>query len=269
MIRQSPRIGRSLQPLATCSALIAAGCLLAGCGLIGSSGGSTTPQAPPPQAQTPAPAARASAPVTRAQARAYTHTVALHPGDVPGMAVEAPAGETPPPNSSVVAFVRCSDGVSLDRRVLKVHSPTFTSGHGRQAETVESAVEVWPTPVLATVNTTAYLGSRGQACFARSLEAAHRRANQQRPGGLQYGPIRVAVVANPMAGVSHSFLRTVAFPLMRGGQVRVYVYHDDFSFVSGSAEVELDATGFSRPVPAATEERLLLLLVGRAKAARL
>jgi hypothetical protein len=76
-------------------------------------------------------------------------------------------------------------------------------------------------------------------------------------------------VANPLPGVSESYLRTIAEPLLRGTRIRLYIYHDIFSFVSGPAEVEMEATGFARPVPSATEERLLLLLLDRAKANKL
>ena len=69
----------------------------------------------------------------------------------------------------------------------------------------------------------------------------------------------------PLPGVSRSFLRTIDETLLRGGRVRLHIFHDVFTFISGPAEVELEATGFSRPVPSRTEERLMLLLLGRAK----
>jgi len=51
--------------------------------------------------------------------------------------------------------------------------------------------------------------------------------------------------------------------------VRARIYHDVFTFVWGAAEIELEATGFSRPVPSATETRLLMALLSRAKANQL
>jgi hypothetical protein len=245
-----------LRPVTAWCALVAAGSLLAGCGgSLGASAASGTPQT--------------TAPITKAQGRAYAHAVNLGASDVPGMTVEAPEGEAPAPKRSAVEFARCYGGVSPARRIVKMHSPVFSAGHARQAQTLESTVEVWPTPAVAARNNATYLSSRGRACFARSLEALHNQANKQGPGQLQYGPLTVAIVPNPLPGVSHSFLRTIAYPLIRGGQIRLYVYHDNFSFISGPAEVEMDATGFSKPVPTATEERLLLLLLSRAKANKL
>jgi len=242
-----------LRPVTAWCALVAAGSLLAGCGgSIGASAASVTP--------------RTTAPITKTQGTTYAHAVNLGASDVPGMTIEAPEGEAPAPKRSAFEFARCYGGVSPARRIVKIHSSVFAAGHARKYQTLESTVEVWATPALAARNNAAYLSSRGRACFARSLEALHSQANKQHPGQLQYGPLTVAIVPNPLPGVSHSFLRTIAYPLIRGGRIRLYVYHDNFSVISGPAEVELDATGFLKPVPSATEERLLLLLLSRAKA---
>jgi hypothetical protein len=250
MIRQLRR------PAITCCALVAAGSLPAGCG---GSGGASAARATP----------QTVAPVTTAQAAAYANAVNLTAGDVPGMTTEEPGGEAPAPTRSALALARCFDGVSPVRRVAKFHSPTFSSGRAAQAQLVESSVEVWPTPGLAARDTAAYFSSRGRACVLRFSDASSRRLNRQRAGGLQHGRPILATVPNPLPGVSESYLRTIAEPLLRGKRIRLYIYHDIFSFVTGPAEVELEATGFSRPVPSATEERLLSLLLSHAKANKL
>lgn len=167
------------------------------------------------------------------------------------------------------AFLNCYGGVSPSRRLVKIRSPEFTAGHGAQSTAVESRVEVWPTAALNARNNATYFSSRGRACFLRFLTATHKQLNKQRAGKLLFGPLRIATLANPLPGASHSYLRTIAETLVRGKRVRAHIYHDIFTFISGSAEIELEATGYSRPVPAATEERLLLLLVGRASAGKL
>jgi hypothetical protein len=118
-------------------------------------------------------------------------------------------------------------------------------------------------------NNAAYLSRRGHACFVRSLEASHKQYNEQHPEQLQYGPITVVTVRIALPGVTRSFLTTIAETRLRNGQLRLRVYHDTFTFISGSAEIELEATGFSQPVPSATEERLLMLLLDRAKSSKL
>jgi hypothetical protein len=233
-------------------AVLAAGGVLAGCGA--TSGASTLSTTPLPGAA-----------VTRARALAYADAVNLRAGDLPGMTVEGPAGEAPAPNRSAFAFARCYGGVRPDGRTVKVHSQEFAAGRAAQSQLVESRVEVWPTAALATRNNAAYLSPRGHDCFVRTLETSHRQFNSQHPERLQFGPLRVVTVANPLLGVSRSFLRTIDETLLRGGRVRLHIFHDVFTFISGPAEVELEATGFSRPLPSRTEERLLLLLLGRAK----
>jgi hypothetical protein len=182
------------------------------------------------------------------------------------MTTEAPEGEAAAPARSSFELARCFDGVSPARRIAKFHSPTFSTGRAAQSQVVESHVEVWPTPSLAARNTATYFSSRGRACVLRSSEASDRQLNRQRAGELQFGRPTIATVPNPLPGVSESYLRTIAEPLLRGRRIRLYIYHDIFSFVTGPAEVEMEATGFSRPVPSATEERLLSLLLSRAKA---
>lgn len=254
------RLGRALdlpvsahRIIAAWLVLGAAGGLAAGCG--GSSGASAASATP-----------QTSAPITRAQATAYAHAVNLRAADVPEMSTSLPEGAAPAPKRSAFELARCYGGVSPARRIIKVHSPAFLAGHAVQSQLVESRVEVWPTPGLAARNNAAYLSSRGRACFLRSLEALHKKLNKQRAGQLQFGPSRVATVANPLSGVSRSFLRTIVESRLRGGQIRLHIYHDIFTFISGAAEIELEAIGFTRPLPSATEERLLLLLLSRAKA---
>lgn len=245
-------IGRLPKLAAAWCALLGVGGVLAGCG---ASSGASAVSTPP----------RAATAVTRARAVAYADAVNLRAGDLPEMAVEGPAGEVPPPKRSAFEFAHCFGGVRPDRWTVKIHSEEFTAGRAAQFQLVQSRVEVWPTPALAARNNATYLSSRGRSCFVHYLEAFHARLNKQRPEQLQYGPLTVATVPNPLPGVSRSFLRTIAETRLRGRQVRLHIFHDIFTFISGPAEVELEATGFSRPVSSATEERLVLLLLGRAK----
>jgi hypothetical protein len=183
--------------------------------------------------------------------------------------VEAEIKETAAGKRSGAEFVRCYGGVSPARRLLKIRSPEFSAGRAAQGQIIQSTVEVWPTSALAARNNAAYFSSRGRTCFLRELTSLHRQLNKQRAGKLQFGPLRIGTLPDPLAGVSHSYLRTIAETLERNGQIRVHIYRDIFTFISGAAEIEPEATGYSQPVPTATEERLLLLLVSRAEASRL
>jgi hypothetical protein len=247
-------IGQFLRPAPTWCALVIAGGLLGGCGV---GGGATAATA----------TVQSSAPITRAQATAYARAINLRPADVPELAGFSPEGEAPLPTRSDFEFTRCFGGVSPARRIAKLHSAEFgiKGGPAAKAQFEESRVEVWPTAGLAAGNDAASISSRGSACIAHSLEARDKRINRRRTGPAKHGRPTVTTVPNPLPGVSQSFLRTIAEPLIRGGRIRVQIYHDIFSFVSGPAEIELVATGFSHPVPAATEERLLSVLLARAR----
>jgi len=207
--------------------------------------------------------------VTTAQAVAYARAVNLRAGDVREMSSDYAEGEAPAPTSANFEFARCYGGVSPARRVLKIHSPEFSAGRGAHSQLVNSYVEVWPSAAVAARHSATYMSSRGRACLLRFQEESRRRTNKQRGGALHIGPYIVATVPNPLPGVSRSFLRTIAQPMVRGGHIRLYIYHDLFSFISGPAEIELQAIGFSRPVSAATEKRLLLLILSRAQAHKL
>jgi hypothetical protein len=212
----------------------------------------------------------AGTPLTRASATAYAHAVNLRAADVPEMSgagsAEGEPPQTPSSQRSSSAFSRCFGGVSANARLVKIHSPEFSVGRAAQSQIVRSTVEVWPTAALAVRNNAAYFSSRGQRCFLRYLQAA-RLQLKRRAAKLQLGPLRVATVAAPLPGTTDGRLRTIDDT--RNGHVRIHIYHDIFTFIIGPAEIELEATGFSKPIPTATEERLLSLLLKRAKASTL
>ena len=241
-------------------ALVIAGSLVSGCG--GSSGASAANAT-----------AHTTATITKAQAIAYARAVNLRAADVPEMSSglgEREIMQTDSEKRSSVELARCYGGVDRARRIAWIRSPEFDAGRARQSQFLESRVEVWPTPGLAARNIAAEFSSRGQACFRSFLETLHRRLNKQRAGhGFEFGPLRVVTVPAPLRGVSRSFLYTIAETRLRAGRVRLHIYHDTIAFISGPAEIEVEATGFSQPIPSATQQRLLLLVLSRAKANKL
>ena len=224
-------------------------------GLLGGCGGGTGSSSPP--------ASQSNAPITKARASTYARAVNLRTADVTGLeSFGSQEREAPAPKRSAVEFARCFGGPSPTRTVIATESPQFGSPRAvpaRRAQFEESRVSVWPTPRLAARNDAAYESPRGRACFLRFLEASRKQLY-----GLRHGPPAIATVPISLPGVTQSFLRTEALPLLRGGRVLTHIYHDVFTFVSGPAEVELESTGFSHPVPTATDERLLSRLLSRA-----
>ncbi len=207
-----------------------------------------------------------SGPITKPQAIAYAHAVNLQPGDMPDFTIDERETEAPKPGRYDLEYDRCRGSVNPARRIAKIYSTEFSAGSAFYGKVVKSIVEVWPTPALVASNNARSHSSRGRACLVRLLKAIHRRTNQERKGQRQIGPFTITTVPNPLPGVSHSFLTTINETLLlRTGVIRAHVYRDIFGFITGPAEIELEAIGFGHPIPTPTEEKALLLLLGRAR----
>jgi hypothetical protein len=203
--------------------------------------------------------ASASEPVTELGAVQFANAVNLSAHDLPEMTMPFAAGEAPPPGASAVAFARCFGGVNPTLRKLKAHSPEFTSGRAANARSLQSEVEVLPSAALAASSLAAYSSPRGLACISKAENTLHRR----RRGTLRLGPVTITRLAVPLPRAARSFgLRITA--TLHGAKRHIPVYKDVFGFLVGPAEIELTAVGFTHPIPAATENRLLAVLYQRA-----
>jgi hypothetical protein len=244
-----------LRLVAAGSAILLAVGLLAGCG------GST--------ASVVKAALPTSGPITKTQAVAYAHAVNLRAGDVPGFAGSGGEREATGPTREGLEYIRCRGGVNPARRIADIYSTELSAetGHVFYAKSMQSAVEVWPTPALAASNNTTSQSSRGRACLVRFFEAIRTRINRENKGRRQHGAFTITTVSNPLPGVSHSFLTTInETRLLRTGAIRAHIYRDRFAFVSGAAEIELEAVGFGHRVPVGTEQKALRLLLSRVRA---
>jgi hypothetical protein len=206
-----------------------------------------------------------SGPIIKPQAAAYAHAVNLRAADMPGFTAIGSEAEAPAPGRYGLEYRHCRGGVSPARRIATNYSPEFSAGRGFHGKIMRSIVEVWPTPALAASNNTTSHSAHGRACLARYLEAIRKKINRERYGRAQHGRFTITTVPNPLPGVSHSFLTTINETLLlRTGAIRAHIYRDIFGFVSGAAEVELEAVGFGHPVPDTTEAKALQVLLGRA-----
>jgi hypothetical protein len=242
-----------LRPRAARSAIFLAAGLLAGCGGTAASVvGVTTPT---------------SGPITKAQAVAYAHAVNLRAGDLPGFTIGESEMEAPKPGRYGLEDIRCRGGVNPARRIAKIDSTEFSAGRAFYGKVVKSIVEVWPTPALVVFNHTTSHSSRGRACLVRDIESVNKQINRERKGRMQIGPFTITTVPNPLPGVSHSFLTTInETRLLRTGAIRAHIYRHIFGFITGPAEIELEAIGYGHPVPTSTEAKALQLLLDRATA---
>jgi hypothetical protein len=185
--------------------------------------------------------------VTEAAGRTFASTVNLRAGDLPGAEAAGPESAGPSPSASALAFARCDGGVSPERVGLELRSTLLSAGSGSLL--VRSRVTVWPSEALARRNLAAFASKRGSRCELRYGGTSASRLTFGLPGGARAVGLRIAVPS----GSEHA------------GEVG---YHDIIGFVCGQAEVALTAAGFSRPVEAQIERRLLEVLYRRASGAR-
>jgi hypothetical protein len=209
-------------------------------------------------------------PVTKAEATAYANAVNLGPTDVPemvGIGVEGEHKEVSPLIETCGIRERHADDVA------DVKSPTFRSGGnggGVPLQEVKSDVEVMSTAALADrklAHTQAAIHSpRIRACLARVYAQIFAKpfAKGNRP--LSLGRTTVSAL-HPALPRSFGMRVVVPFALtVNGLKVDTRLYVDALAFIVGRAAVSLVTLRFTYPVPAATEQRLLSLLYGRAKA---
>jgi hypothetical protein len=232
--------------------LLAASGLLAGCG--GTAAGVHVTPAPPD-------------PITEAQALAYAHAVNLQAGTLPEFTSNGSETDAPAPGRSALEYDHCRRGVNPALRIADISSAEFSSTNSSSGDVLKSNVEVWATPALVALNNTRSHSPRGRECLARLLDATHKRINQERKGQRRLGPFTVTMVHDPLPGVSHSFVTTLNETLLtRTGVPRAHIHRDIFCFITGPAEVELEAFGVGHRVPASIEQGALRLLLSRATA---
>jgi hypothetical protein len=147
---------------------------------------------------------------------------------------------------------------------------------------VQSSVEVLPDASLAARRAETYLSPRAKACFDRLMGPALEEALD---GQAAIDNVSISQLPPPLPAVDHCFGFRISASITAGGDARTLAaYHpgaqpvgdpltvplhvDVLGFVSGSAEVDLTATGAPRPVSKNLERNLLRLLHRRAVAHR-
>jgi hypothetical protein len=231
-------------------AIVLAGLVMAGCG---------------GTARSRTGAVAGAEPVTRAQAFTYARAVNLRAGDLPGFSASEAEAEAPKPGPASLQGARCTGALDPRGRVAAIDSRMLETGRARSSRFIRSRIEVWPTHADVLFNSTKAHTARGRRCLRSTLEAARARLNRSRRGEI--GPFRIASVPIAVPGLEPSYLTSInETRLRRSGAVLIHIYRDIFAFVSGPAEVELEAVGFSRPLAASTEKKALATLLERARA---
>jgi hypothetical protein len=219
-------------------------------------------------AGTTATAVRPSDPATaEARAVAFAHAVNLRAGDLAGYFGSGAETQEPKPGRYDLEYHGCLRAGGPARGTAAISSPELAAGRAFDSRLVISRVEVWPTAGLVALHEARSHGARGRACLVAFLDATHAQTNRERAGRGQIGPFTIKFVSYPLPGVTSSFLTRIdETRLRRNGSVLLQIYRDLYGFATGRAEVELEAIGFSHPVPAVTEKAALARLLARARA---
>jgi hypothetical protein len=202
---------------------------------------------------------------TPAQARAFGRAVNLTAADAPGFKPTSEGGnerETPAEKKFDRQLSRCAGGVGTKHQVADVQSKAFErEGHG-EAQRLQSGVSIEQTPALAAKDLAAVRSKRARRCISHYASLVFQGHNRK---GTHFGKVSVSAGSPPAPGTTGSFaLRLTSSVTARG--TRIPFYLDILGFVVGPAEVTLFTISLPGPFPAATEEQLFSLLVGRAKA---
>jgi hypothetical protein len=188
--------------------------------------------------------------VTKEQALAFARAVNLREGDAPGFASSGSESEGHgPPGPLQLESARC-DGVSLATRPTSVRSVELSSGDAHDFRLLISSVDVWPTPALSAFRYASAHSGRGRACRARYVKAVAEKRHREQHPRAPLGPITITDVPNAVPGVGNSFLTAIDETLLRRDRtIFFHVYRDIIEFISGPAEVTLEATALlpSRP----------------------
>jgi hypothetical protein len=241
-------------PIILVSAL--AGALIAGCSGKGQHATTRAGTA----TRTSSAAGGASSP-TRAQALAFAHAVNLTAADVPGLHAAAKREHNSANGRRAErALARCV-GLSASGRLAEAASPNFERAVGIARFDVSSNVTVSQSAAPAAHELAQLRSVRAKGCLKHYLAVLLNGSLSN----ATVGPVSIQEGTPPTAGAGAGLgLRISTSITVRS--IPIPFYLDILGFVSGSAEVSLMSTGVPVPFPAATQQRLFLALLARAKA---
>ncbi len=201
--------------------------------------------------------------ITKAQANSYASVVNLRATDVPGLTAYGREGEfNGLPFGAIVDH--CGADVPRSGEVTGVISPIFGVP---PTERLYATVYVMRSEALARRAAESAGSSHTRACVT-----AHWTTH---PGQIDHEPYESHVDVSPLRfelpGAQTYGLResgTLAAVLV-GRRTRPLFYGDTVGFAVGASDIVLKARRTTKPFPAATERRLLELLLRRAREHRL
>jgi hypothetical protein len=212
-----------------------------------STGGDSTPSAVP----------------TRAQGQAFARGVNLSTSDIPE-AVLAPKRSRGSDAQEKREFHACEDHGLHVKSILEATSPRLKRGRELETEQFSSTVSVVASAGAIAHEFAVLQGASVRECLARAL-TRNFSAKAVRDAHWGHFTLSRLPISVPGASATLGIRATVALNLSYS-EVSVPIYVDMLAFAVGHGAVELTAVSVTQPVPAATEQELLALLLARAKA---
>jgi hypothetical protein len=250
-----PRLASILAPSLLVPALAAVA--LAGC----AGKGNRVPSSTATTARA-APGAGGSGSPTRAQALAFARAVNLTAADVPGLHAAAKSERSPADRRTERQLAHCA-GLSGSSQLLEAGSADFEHAGGISHFDVSSNVSVSRSAALAAHELAQLSSPRTKGCLKHFLAAL---LNESLRSAI-VGPVSVQTGTPPAAGTSGSVGLRISTSITVHA-IPIPFYLDILGFVYRQAQVSLMSTGVVVPFPAATQQRLFLTLLARAKSHR-
>jgi len=199
--------------------------------------------------------------MTKSQALALARALNLQPTDVAGFnAVPATHAENAQEQALTRQLETCAGGAGKAHKLAEAKSDEFKRQAKGLPVEVSSTVAVEQSRAYAERDLRAIRSRRGRQCIVQLVDAAFKG---KKLGGASIGAGSIREGSPPAAGTNGSFGLRLTLPISAPG-ITVKAYFDFLGFAHGPEEVTLQSIGVGEPFPAATQEHLFRVLVGRA-----
>jgi hypothetical protein len=200
---------------------------------------------------------------TGAQALAFAHAVNLTAADIPGASVQAKHMRSSTAQERH-EYKDCERFGEQAHPLAEVSSPKLTRGAELEVEQIASSVTVLGSERAVARQFAVLARPALRRCAAHVLT---RSLDDKPLRDARWGRVTVSRLPVSAPGADATIgLRVEAQVNIPASEITVPIYFDVLGFSIGSAEVALTATSVTQPVPGATEQELLALLLARARA---
>jgi hypothetical protein len=208
---------------------------------------------------------RTAAPITKARALAFARAVSLTAADIPGASIDRVRAHFEPEEKGRLS--RCEGNPRKQPSLADVPSANLKRGSELESEWFRSYVTVLARGRNAAPELSTSKSRSERECIARALTRrfAGRSLGEARWGRFSISRLPIQA-PGPQTTVGFRVATTLSFTF---SEITAPLYMDVFGFGSGPVAVGLLAVSGTQPVPEATEQRLVSLLLERAQATAL